>query len=65
MSTEQAAGVLCWRRARDGLEVLLVHRPRYDDWSWPKGKAHPGEPLLDLQAHLIATRPRRRGTRRR
>ena len=45
MTAEQAAGVLCWRRARDGLEVLLVHRPRYDDWSWPKGKAHPGEPL--------------------
>jgi len=27
---------------RDG-EVLLVHRPRYDDWSFPKGKADPGE----------------------
>ena len=25
------------------LEVLLVHRPRYDDWSWPKGKLDPGE----------------------
>jgi 8-oxo-dGTP diphosphatase len=23
--------------------VLLVHRPRYDDWSFPKGKAEPGE----------------------
>ena len=45
MTAELAAGVLCWRRARDGLEVLLVHRPRYDDWSWPKGKAHDGEPL--------------------
>lgn len=45
MTVEQAAGVLCWRRLRDGLEVLLVHRPRYDDWSWPKGKAHDGEPL--------------------
>ena len=45
MTVELAAGVLCWRRARDGLEVLLVHRPRYDDWSWPKGKAHDGEPL--------------------
>ena len=49
MTAEQAAGVLCWRRASsrpaDGLEVLLVHRPRYDDWSWPKGKAHTGEPL--------------------
>ena len=29
---------------RDGvLEVALVHRPRYDDWSWPKGKLDPGE----------------------
>ena len=27
---------------RDG-EVLLVHRPRYDDWTFPKGKADPGE----------------------
>jgi 8-oxo-dGTP diphosphatase len=26
-----------------GLEVLLVHRPRYDDWSFPKGKALPDE----------------------
>jgi 8-oxo-dGTP pyrophosphatase MutT (NUDIX family) len=31
-------------RRRDGvLEVLLVHRPRYDDWTFPKGKANPGE----------------------
>lgn len=36
----RAAGAVCWRRRRDGegLEVLLVHRPAYDDWSWPKGK---------------------------
>ena len=27
---------------RDG-DVLLVHRPRYDDWTFPKGKADPGE----------------------
>ena len=45
MTPEHAAGVLCWRPARDGLEVLLVHRPRYDDWSWPKGKVRAGEPL--------------------
>ena len=25
------------------LEVVLVHRPRYDDWTFPKGKAEPGE----------------------
>ncbi|MDR1189786.1 MAG: NUDIX hydrolase [Bifidobacteriaceae bacterium] len=41
-----AAGALVWR-LRDGqLEVLLVHRPRYDDWSWPKGKLEPGEDLI-------------------
>ncbi|HEU0101002.1 MAG TPA: NUDIX hydrolase [Mycobacteriales bacterium] len=40
----QAAGAVCWRVRDDRLEVLLVHRPRYDDWSWPKGKLEPGEP---------------------
>jgi 8-oxo-dGTP diphosphatase len=45
VTVEQAAGVLCWRQGPDGLEVLLVHRPRYDDWSWPKGKVKDGEPL--------------------
>jgi 8-oxo-dGTP pyrophosphatase MutT (NUDIX family) len=38
-----AAGGLVWRRADDGAEVLLVHRPRYDDWSIPKGKLDAGE----------------------
>ncbi|MER7762063.1 NUDIX hydrolase [Streptomyces sp. NPDC097619] len=35
-----AAGCVLWRRSpRDGgIEVCLVHRPRYDDWSHPKGK---------------------------
>ena len=28
------------------IEVLMVHRPRYHDWSWPKGKAENGEPLV-------------------
>lgn len=40
-----AAGALVWR-IRDGeLQVLAVHRPRYDDWSWPKGKLDKGETL--------------------
>lgn len=29
--------------ADDRIELVLVHRPRYDDWSLPKGKAHAGE----------------------
>jgi 8-oxo-dGTP diphosphatase len=37
-----SGGVVC-RRGADGLEVALVHRPRYDDWSFPKGKLDPGE----------------------
>ena len=38
-----AAGAGVWRRGPSGVEVLLVHRPRYDDWSLPKGKLDPGE----------------------
>ncbi len=38
-----AAGAVPWRRRHGKLEVALVHRPRYDDWSWPKGKVDPGE----------------------
>lgn len=39
-----AAGGVVWRRTRAGeLEVVMVHRPRYDDWSLPKGKLDPGE----------------------
>ena len=39
-----AAGGVVWRHNGDGgLEVVLVHRPRYDDWSLPKGKLDPGE----------------------
>jgi 8-oxo-dGTP diphosphatase len=40
--TIRAAGALVWRR-RERLEVLVVHRPKYDDWSWPKGKLDAGE----------------------
>ena len=38
-----AAGTLCWRTEKGRLEVLVIHRPRYKDWSWPKGKLDPGE----------------------
>jgi 8-oxo-dGTP diphosphatase len=40
----RAAGGLVWRRSPDGeVAVLLVHRPKYDDWSFPKGKCEGGE----------------------
>ena len=32
-----------WRPAGERIEVLVVHRPRYDDWSLPKGKRDLGE----------------------
>ena len=39
----KAAGCVVYRRAAGGVELALVHRPRYDDWSLPKGKLDPGE----------------------
>lgn len=40
-----AAGAVLWRpRGRSGTpEIAVIHRPRYDDWSLPKGKVDPGE----------------------
>jgi 8-oxo-dGTP diphosphatase len=45
---EASQGALTVVRAAGGLvvrdgEVLLVHRPKYDDWSFPKGKCEEGE----------------------
>lgn len=39
----RAAGAVLRRVGPTGMEVLLVHRPRYDDWTFPKGKALDGE----------------------
>jgi 8-oxo-dGTP diphosphatase len=47
----QAAGGVVWRLAAHengtNVEVAIIHRPRYDDWSIPKGKLAPGESLLE------------------
>lgn len=59
MRIVRSAGALVWRlregatpipgtsipAQRQDIEVLIVHRPRYDDWSWPKGKREPGEAI--------------------
>lgn len=56
----KSAGALVWRvragqsaeqakiipTANDQIEVLLVHRPKYNDWSWPKGKRERHESLV-------------------
>jgi 8-oxo-dGTP diphosphatase len=39
----RAAGGVVVRDGKDGLEIVLVHRPKYDDWTLPKGKAAHGE----------------------
>lgn len=50
-----AAGGVPWRRAADGsLEVVVVHRPRYDDWSFPKGKLDPGETFEQAAVRELA-----------
>ncbi|MFF0814329.1 NUDIX domain-containing protein [Rhodococcus sp. NPDC003318] len=41
-----AAGAVLWRKAPGNpyeIEIALIHRPKYDDWSLPKGKLDPGE----------------------
>jgi 8-oxo-dGTP pyrophosphatase MutT (NUDIX family) len=43
----KASGGLVWRRGERGLEVVLVHRPKYDDWTFPKGKLDAGESWED------------------
>jgi 8-oxo-dGTP pyrophosphatase MutT (NUDIX family) len=50
----RAAGGVVWRSADEGVEVLIVHRPRYDDWSLPKGKNNPGESDEDCARREVA-----------
>ncbi len=47
--TVLAAGAVVWRRHGESVELLVVHRPKYDDWSFPKGKIDDGE-LLPVAA---------------
>jgi len=41
-----AAGAVIWRKEKKELQIALVHRPRYDDWSLPKGKQDGAESLI-------------------
>lgn len=62
----RSAGAVVWRPVGDAvgappgtslspneLQVLLVHRPRYRDWSWPKGKAELNEPLAQAAVREV------------
>lgn len=50
----ESAGALVWRLHDGELQVRLVHRPRYDDWSWPKGKLDPGETFQAAAVREVA-----------
>lgn len=42
-----AAGGVVWRETVDSrIEVAIIHRPQYDDWSFPKGKKEESEALI-------------------
>ncbi|MGO1379017.1 NUDIX hydrolase [Corynebacterium sp. AOP36-E1-14] len=65
-----AAGAVLWRRTvpqgpgapetagsaegQDAIEIAVIHRPHYDDWSLPKGKVDPGENLVETATREIA-----------
>jgi 8-oxo-(d)GTP phosphatase len=48
-----AAGGVLWRPAGGGVETAVVHRPKYDDWSLPKGKLDAGEHALVAAAREV------------
>lgn len=49
----RAAGGVVWRLGSRGTEVLLVHRPRHGDWSFPKGKLDPDETATTAAAREV------------
>lgn len=55
-----AGGIL--RRDGSRTEYLVVHRPRYDDWSFPKGKLDPGESYLPAAHREVLEETGYRGT---
>ena len=48
-----AAGAILWRLEKGQLKVALIHRARYDDWSWPKGKVDKGETVTEAAVREI------------
>ncbi|HEY6478649.1 MAG TPA: NUDIX domain-containing protein [Streptosporangiaceae bacterium] len=50
----RAAGAVVWRDGPDGIQIAVVHRPKYDDWTLPKGKSEPGEHVLLTAVREVA-----------
>jgi 8-oxo-dGTP diphosphatase len=49
----KAAGGIVYRTGNQGTEIVLVHRPRYDDWSLPKGKLERDERWQDAAVREV------------
>jgi len=49
----EAGGCIVWRLGPASPQVLVVHRPRYDDWSMPKGKLDKGETFLEAAVREV------------
>jgi 8-oxo-dGTP pyrophosphatase MutT (NUDIX family) len=62
MDEVRAAGAVVHRDGDGGIEVLLVHRPKYDDWTFPKGKLDPGETFEDAAVREVEEEAGIRGT---
>ena len=54
MDVIEAAGGVVWREGRDGLEVLLIHRPLRDDWTLPVGRLESGETIAECALREVA-----------
>lgn len=50
----RAAGAVLWREDRGKVEIAVEHRPRYDDWSLPKGKLEPGDTVPAAAVREVA-----------
>jgi 8-oxo-(d)GTP phosphatase len=50
----RAAGAVVWRDGPGGIQIAVVHRPKYDDWTLPKGKSEPGEHVLLTAVREVA-----------
>lgn len=50
---ESAAGGVVWRSGKNGIEIILVHRPKYGDWTFPKGKVEKSESLIECAVREV------------
>lgn len=48
-----AAGVVCWREVKGEILFALVHREKYNDWGFAKGKQDPGEELCETAVREV------------